>query len=250
MGWRSKAEKAKKGHRPSLKDWACDELYKTFPTYKEQVLSMTNFGYTECIPFQNQTKKRSYHYSTKDSGNDSCKCDRTSSSTSTAVLGCEIPARIDAKITSPSEFHSKYEAKLIPTVITNIPQGFDVPPPPPSLPSKTNGSSSSPSPSKNSEITKSTTVHAWKALDNWSIEALASHDELRERMFKCGEDDDGKTIKLKLKHFLRYLENNQDDSPLYVFDSSFEDDRYAKKLLGMYMEYICDNTFECFVDET
>jgi hypothetical protein len=26
---------------------------------------------------------------------------------------------------------------------------------------------------------------------------------------KCGEDDDGYSVKTKLKHFLKYLENNQ-----------------------------------------
>ncbi len=211
MGWRSKAEKAKKGHRPSLKDWSCDQLYKTFPSYKQEVLSKANFGYDECIPFPNQTKKRSYHYSTIAS---SSSPNRNSSSTRTTnddigghssesfapILGSVIPARIDAKITSPSEFHSKYEAKLVPTVITNIPQGFDVPPPPPSNDTRSSNPLSNPK----------KTLHAWKALDTWDLDSLATHDELRERLFKCGEDDDGKSIKLKLKHFLRYLENNND----------------------------------------
>ena len=146
-------------------------------------------------------------------------------------MGCEIPARIDAKVIPPSEFHSKYEAKLVPTVITNIPQGFDVPPPPPTPSPKHRNSPSSSSPSSSSTST-TTSIHAWKALHEWSLDKLATHEELRERPFKCGEDDDGKSIKLKLKHFLRYLEENQDDSPLYVFDSSFEDDRFAKRLLG------------------
>ena len=221
MGWRSKAEKAKKDHRPSLKDWAADELYKTFPSYKQEILSKTNFGYDECIPFPTQTKKRSYHYA---------------KNATTAVLGCEIPARIDAKVTPPSEFHSKFESKLVPTVITNIPQGFDVPPPPPTPSPKHRSSPSSSTTaatnSNSSTNSASTSIHAWKALSEWSLDKLATHEELRERPFKCGEDDDGKSIKLKLKHFLRYLEENQDDSPLYVFDSSFEDDRFAKRLLG------------------
>jgi hypothetical protein len=286
MGWRSKADKAKKGHRPSLKDWSCDQLYKTFPTFKETVLSKPNLGYEEFIPFPTQTKKRSYHYSTIGSSRSANASTNTSTNVNASsgvsdgtvnsfpagsTLGSMIPARIDAKIVPPSEFHSKFEAKLVPTVITNIPQGFDVPPPPP-LPSSSSSSNkngdgnrkngnnsaststtasdsdsddddsqsdsdSSSSTSSNSDTNtkkgknQETTIHAWKALSRWDIQTLANDDILRERMLKCGEDDDGKSIKLKLKHFIRYLENNNDDSPLYVFDSSFEDDRHAKRLL-------------------
>jgi len=35
-----------------------------------------------------------------------------------------------------------------------------------------------------------------------------------------------------MKHFLKYLKENKDDSPLYVFDSAFDEDKKAKKLLG------------------
>ena len=230
MGWRSKAEKAKKGHRSSLKDWSCDELYKTFPMYRDSVLAQANFGYNEYIPDPKQTQKRSYHYyigESRDRSNDN-------------IDGIErepIPARIDARHTPPSEFHSNFEAKLVPTVITNIPQGFDIPLPPPLTHSSSSSSSRKTNSSIENGITKNekgmdVTINAWKGLSNWDLESLSSHDTLRERLFKCGEDDDGKSIKLKLKHFIRYLEKNNDDSPLYVFDSSFEDDRHAKRILG------------------
>lgn len=40
-----------------------------------------------------------------------------------------------------------------------------------------------------------------------------------------GEDDDGDNVYLKLKHFLHYADSSagqNDDSPLYIFDSGFE----------------------------
>lgn len=195
MGWRTITEKAKKGHRPSLKDWSCDGFYETFPEYSQTVQNQSNFGYQ--------------HFT--------CRGEIYENYANT------IPKRLDAKEISPKEFQETYETHGIPCVITSIPQGFDA-----SFhrmmthEEKKCDSDTHESPLK------------WNALQRWTLEALDRDIHLRRRRLKCGEDDDGKSIKVKLKHFLRYLHNNKDDSPLYIFDSSFDDDRVGKTLLEDY----------------
>ena len=62
----------------------------------------------------------------------------------------------------------------------------------------------------------------------WSLEALLrSHADDR---FKVGEDDDGYAVYVKLKHFVRYCLETRDDSPLYVFDSSFAEREATRDL--------------------
>lgn len=65
------------------------------------------------------------------------------------------------------------------------------------------------------------TANFWPAFQKWTPKSLYSMH--RHRKFRCGEDDNGKTVKVKLKHFLRYMKKQTDDSPLYIFDSMFDD---------------------------
>lgn len=191
MGWREKAKRAKRLHRPSLKDWECDGYYRSFRDLRRSI-EARNGTYESFVPFATAAGH----------------------STSGASLpgGPAIPAIIDAGQVSPKEFHRSVEGPGIPAVIKGIPER-----------------------------------EGWPACRRWAdLDALEADPDLRDRMFKVGEDDDGKSVKLKLKHFLRYLRANRDDSPLYVFDSAFDEDRGARRLLEDYSvpKYFDEDLFD------
>ena len=87
------------------------------------------------------------------------------------------------------------------------------------------------------------TTENWLAVVNWNFDSLLSN--YKDTLFKVGEDDDGYKIKVKMKYFIKYLQNNRDDSPLYVFDSSYDGDRIGRKLLEDYKvpSYFPDDLF-------
>ncbi len=55
---------------------------------------------------------------------------------------------------------------------------------------------------------------------------------------QVGSDDDGYSVRMKLKHFLRYLGDAShapaDDSPLYIFDGTFAERPGSAALRGDY----------------
>ena len=70
----------------------------------------------------------------------------------------------------------------------------------------------------------------------WTLRSLRRG--FGDRLFKVGEDDDGFKVKVKLKHFLRYLAANRDDSPLYVFDGEWrEGGRKARAYVSVRRPY-------------
>ena len=82
-------------------------------------------------------------------------------------FSCILP-REKAKSLSVSRFLKEYETPHIPVLITGIPKD-----------------------------------EQWKATTTWKLEKLKK--EYKHAMWKCGEDDDGKTIRVKFRHFCKYM---------------------------------------------
>ncbi len=81
-------------------------------------------------------------------------------------------------------------------------------------------------------------VDSWKGREqlNWKVRAAeqAMFERFKHREFKVGESDSGRTLRVEFKHFLEYLVSQRDDSPLYLFESSFHKRGRAPELLDMY----------------
>lgn len=74
-------------------------------------------------------------------------------------------------------------------------------------------------------------LDGWPASTAWQPARLLQR--FSDHRFKVGSDDDGYPVRMKLKHYLLYLlhpEHSLDDSPLYIFDGTFTEKKYAPEL--------------------
>lgn len=69
----------------------------------------------------------------------------------------------------------------------------------------------------------------WPASSRWSEEALG--ERFRNVDFKVGKTDGGKNIQVKMKYFLDYMRHQQDDSPLYLFETKVDETSSMRHLL-------------------
>lgn len=90
--------------------------------------------------------------------------------------------RINVNIVSRQEFIDQYEKLLKPVVLTHV-------------------------------------TDDWLARERWTLAEFSKR--YQNERFKCGEDDYGYIVKMKMKYFIYYMKTNCDDSPLYIFDGNF-----------------------------
>ncbi len=79
-------------------------------------------------------------------------------------------------------------------------------------------------------------ISQWPAIvsESWKIDTILKR--FKHTLFKVGEDDNGRKLKIKMKTFMDYMAHQEDDSPLYLFESgmigetsSLRDDYWVPK---------------------
>lgn len=70
----------------------------------------------------------------------------------------------------------------------------------------------------------------WPAMERWSLEAL--EERFKNIAFKVAKDDKGKKLRMKFKYYADYVRQQQDDSPLYLFETNVDDNGYIRPLVS------------------
>jgi histone arginine demethylase JMJD6 len=78
----------------------------------------------------------------------------------------------------------------------------------------------------------------WPAMHNWSIDAM--EERFRNVAFKVAKDDKGKKLRTKFKYYADYIRKQQDDSPLYLFETNVDDNAHIRPLRD---DYKCPDIF-------
>lgn len=69
----------------------------------------------------------------------------------------------------------------------------------------------------------------WPAMERWSLDAM--EERFRQTSFKVAKDDKGKKLRMKFKYYADYLRKQQDDSPLYLFETNVDDNANVRPLV-------------------
>ncbi|CAD5219650.1 unnamed protein product [Bursaphelenchus okinawaensis] len=120
--------------------------------------------------------------------------------------------RVDGREITIEEFQERFEKRSVPVILTGI-------------------------------------IDHWDANKKWTLDRL--YKKYRNQKFKCGEDDDGYSVKLKMKYYMDYMTSTTDDSPLYIFDSGFGDRKKSEALLKDYEvpNFFADDLFGYATDQ-
>mmetsp|Transcript_91290 Transcript_91290/g.144254 ORF Transcript_91290/g.144254 Transcript_91290/m.144254 type:complete len:491 (+) Transcript_91290:73-1545(+) len=74
----------------------------------------------------------------------------------------------------------------------------------------------------------------WPAMEKWSFSNL--EERFRHIAFKVGSDKKGRKLRLKMKYFLDYMKHQQDDSPLYLFETGVDTNTDMSSLKADYTQ--------------
>jgi histone arginine demethylase JMJD6 len=81
----------------------------------------------------------------------------------------------------------------------------------------------------------------WPAIKDGRWEASCLLKRFKHTLFKVGEDDNGRKLKIKMKTFMDYMSYQVDDSPLYLFESGMNGETSSLKEDYSIPEYFRDD---------